>query len=104
MNKVANTPPSGLGALICDKFAKEGSNIIINYVSSATVAEEIAKTLEKEYGVKAFAVQGDMGVEADCVRVVEETVGRLGGLDVIVSNAVCLPSCPPPPLPLFPAK
>lgn len=29
-----------------------------------------------------------MGVEADCVRVVEETTKTLGGLDIIISNAV----------------
>lgn len=29
-----------------------------------------------------------MGLEADCVRVVEEATKLLGGLDIIVSNAV----------------
>ncbi|OBT65335.1 hypothetical protein VE03_04627 [Pseudogymnoascus sp. 23342-1-I1] len=77
----------GLGALICDKFAKEGANVIINYASSEAAAQELAKTIEGEHGVKAFAVRGDMGVEADCVRVVEESVEKLGGLDVIISNA-----------------
>lgn len=28
-----------------------------------------------------------MGLEADCVRVVQETISLLGGLDVLVSNA-----------------
>ena len=32
-----------------------------------------------------------MGIEADCVRVVEETIRELGGLDVIISNAVSPP-------------
>ncbi|OBT71225.1 hypothetical protein VF21_09903 [Pseudogymnoascus sp. 05NY08] len=69
----------GLGALLCDKFAKEGCNIAINYVSSSAAAEEIAKSIEGEYGVKAFAVQA--------VWVVEETIEKLGGLDIIISNA-----------------
>ncbi len=30
-----------------------------------------------------------MGVLEDCVKVVKESIGGLGGLDVIVSNAVC---------------
>ncbi|KFY86387.1 hypothetical protein V498_07516 [Pseudogymnoascus sp. VKM F-4517 (FW-2822)] len=77
----------GLGALICDKFAQQGANVVINYISSSAAAEEIAKTIEAEHGVKAFAVRGDMGVEADCVRLVEESIEKLGGLDVIVSNA-----------------
>lgn len=29
-----------------------------------------------------------MGVEADCVRVVEQAIAHLGGLDIIISNAV----------------
>ena len=28
------------------------------------------------------------GLEKDCIRVVQETISKLGGLDVIVSNAV----------------
>lgn len=28
------------------------------------------------------------GLEADCVRVVKEAISKLGGLDVIISNAV----------------
>lgn len=62
--------------------------MVINFVSSAAAAEEIAKTIAGEHGVKAFAMRGDMGVEADCVRLVEESIEKLGGLDIIVSNAV----------------
>jgi NAD(P)-dependent dehydrogenase (short-subunit alcohol dehydrogenase family) len=35
-----------------------------------------------------------MGLEADCVKIVEETIKELGGLDVIISNAVSHPSLP----------
>ncbi|KFX95562.1 hypothetical protein V490_03791 [Pseudogymnoascus sp. VKM F-3557] len=77
----------GLGALICDKFAKEGANVVVNYVSSEAAAKEIAKTISAEYGVKAVALHGDMGLEADCVKIVEESIKELGGLDVIISNA-----------------
>ena len=63
-------------------------------MSSEAAAQEIVKTIEAEYGVKAFALRGDMGVEADCVRLVEESIEKLGGLDIIVSNAVS-PLSPP---------
>src|SRR5690348_2317415 len=33
-----------------------------------------------------------MGLEADCVRVVEDTIKEFGGLDIIVSNAVSRPA------------
>jgi NAD(P)-dependent dehydrogenase (short-subunit alcohol dehydrogenase family) len=63
-------------------------------VSSEAAAAEIVKTIEAAYGVKAFALRGDMGLEADCVRLVEESIEKLGGLDIIVSNAVSPPHLP----------
>jgi len=77
----------GLGELICLKFAKEGCNVAINYNSSADRAEGVAKKVEHDHGMKAFTVQGDMGLEKDCIRVVQESISKLGGLDVIISNA-----------------
>jgi NAD(P)-dependent dehydrogenase (short-subunit alcohol dehydrogenase family) len=36
-----------------------------------------------------------MGVEADCIKTVKETIKAFGGLDIIISNAVChLPHIP----------
>jgi hypothetical protein len=32
-----------------------------------------------------------MGVEIDCIRVVKESISKLGGLDIIINNAVCPP-------------
>jgi len=77
----------GLGELICLKFAQEGSNVAINYVSSGDKAKALASKIDKEYGVKALAIQGDMGLQEDCVRSVKETISGLGGIDIIVSNA-----------------
>ncbi|KAH8799177.1 short-chain dehydrogenase/reductase-like protein sdr [Xylogone sp. PMI_703] len=77
----------GLGEIVCLKFAEEGSNVAINYNSSAKKAEELAAKLVKEYGVKTITIQGDMGSESDCIKVVEETIKGLGGLDILVSNA-----------------
>ncbi|KAE9378040.1 short-chain dehydrogenase/reductase-like protein sdr [Stipitochalara longipes BDJ] len=77
----------GLGELICLKFAEQGCNVMINYNSSADRAEGVAKKVEQDYGMKAFTVQGVRGLEKDCVRVVQESISKLGGLDIIVSNA-----------------
>lgn len=46
----------GLGALICEKFAAEGSNIVVNYVSSKDRADQVAEKC-KEFGVKAVVIQ-----------------------------------------------
>ncbi|RDL37933.1 Short-chain dehydrogenase protein sdr [Venustampulla echinocandica] len=77
----------GLGALICHLFAKEGCNVAVNYFSSEDSAKGVAEKAEKEFGVKTCLIQGNMGVEADCIRTVKETIAQLGGLDIIISNA-----------------
>jgi NAD(P)-dependent dehydrogenase (short-subunit alcohol dehydrogenase family) len=47
----------GLGEFISLKFAREGANVAINYVSSGDVAKKLAEKCEKE-GVKAVVIQG----------------------------------------------
>ncbi|KAK5073973.1 hypothetical protein LTR64_006886 [Lithohypha guttulata] len=76
----------GLGALICEKFAAEGSNVAVNYVSSKDRAEEVAKKVES-YGVKAICIRGDCGSSEDNTRLVKETVKAFGGIDIIIANA-----------------
>jgi hypothetical protein len=43
---------------VAQKYAAEGCNVAINYVSSKDVAEELASSLQTQYGVKAITVQG----------------------------------------------
>lgn len=76
----------GLGALICEKFAAEGANVVVNYASSKERAEEVAKKVES-HGVKAICIKADCGVPEDNARLVKETIEGLGGIDVIVANA-----------------
>ncbi|KAL1960199.1 hypothetical protein VTO42DRAFT_8742 [Malbranchea cinnamomea] len=77
----------GLGALIAERFAAEGSNVAINYVANVDRAKQTADKIETEYGVKTVILQGDMGIRADCENVVKKTIEQLGGLDVVISNA-----------------
>lgn len=48
----------GLGALLCERFAAEGCNIVVNYVSNESAAKELTEKLEKEYSVKSCIIQG----------------------------------------------
>lgn len=77
----------GLGALVAEKFASEGCNIAINYLSSKDRAQQTADKIRQSYGSQASIIQGDTGVHGDCVRIVQEAIQLLGGLDIIVSNA-----------------
>lgn len=77
----------GLGALVATKFAREGSNIAINYHSRKDEADALGAKLQREHGVKTIVLQGDAGSSADCARLVADTVEGLGGLDVLIGNA-----------------
>lgn len=44
--------------MICEKFAAEGANLMINYASAKNKAEELAGKCTKDFGVKAAIVQG----------------------------------------------
>ncbi|KIW49077.1 hypothetical protein PV05_10791 [Exophiala xenobiotica] len=76
----------GLGAMICEKFASEGCHIMVNYVSREDRAKEVVEKV-KARGVHAFMIKGDAGIAEDNVRMVKETVEKLGGLDIIIANA-----------------
>ncbi|CZS98528.1 hypothetical protein WAI453_005750 [Rhynchosporium graminicola] len=77
----------GLGELICLKFAAEGCDIALNYVAAADRAKAVADKIEGDYGRSAILIQGDMGVEEDCIKTVETAIDKLGGLDIIIANA-----------------
>ncbi|KAJ5973883.1 hypothetical protein N7481_011093 [Penicillium waksmanii] len=77
----------GLGALVAQKFAAEGSNIAINYMSNKGSADNTASEIASKYNVKTIVVQGDAGSQTDCINAVKTTIEQLGGLDVIVSNS-----------------
>ena len=82
-------PLSGLGEVVCTSFAKAGANVAINYFNRTEPAERV-KTACEEHGVKAVILKADMTSTADAKRVVEEANEALGGLDIIIGNAVCL--------------
>jgi len=58
----------------------------VNYHSSAAAAEEVVREIEKGGG-RAAAVKADVGASADRQRLISETIGHFGRLDVLVNNA-----------------
>ncbi len=73
---------SGIGAATAHRFAEEGARVVV-----ADLKVETAQAVADEIGGEAFGVEIDVTSTTSIERVVEETVGRFGGLDVIVCNA-----------------
>lgn len=76
----------GIGKGIAVEFAKQGANIAISYRrNSAAAAETVAKC--EKYGVKAIAVQANVGNSADVRRMADTVEKEFGFVDILVNNA-----------------
>lgn len=77
---------SGIGKACAERFAKEGANLVLGarqYVQLCKITED----LEKEFGIRAIAVQTDVAREEDCRLFVEQALTGFGRIDVLVNNA-----------------
>jgi 3-oxoacyl-[acyl-carrier protein] reductase len=70
----------GIGRGIAEALVAKGCDVVI----TGRDVEKLAATAE---AVGAGFIAGDVGVEADAVRTVEEFVGRHGRIDILVNNA-----------------
>jgi len=78
---------SGIGRAVAILFAREGADIAFTFLKEEKVdAEETRAAVEAE-GRKAFALSGDVRDPRFCRRAVEDTVSKLGHLDILVNNA-----------------
>jgi 3-oxoacyl-[acyl-carrier protein] reductase len=79
----------GIGAAIARAFAREGANVVINWLDKQAEAEALLAEVSGAGG-KAVLVQGDVSKPADIERMLAAADG-LGGIDVLVNNAAIFP-------------
>ncbi|WP_027534520.1 SDR family NAD(P)-dependent oxidoreductase [Bradyrhizobium sp. WSM3983] len=76
----------GIGAAIAKRLAADGARVAITYARGADAAASVVKAIESAGG-KVIAIQAD-AIDPKAVQAaVDETVGALGKLDVLVNNA-----------------
>ena len=76
----------GIGKERALKFAKQGYDVIINYVSDKTDTEELKKELEANGG-KALIVKADVTNPEQIENLVKTAIETFGKIDVLVNNA-----------------
>ncbi|XP_028157588.1 uncharacterized protein LOC114350843 [Ostrinia furnacalis] len=76
---------SGIGAATAIKLAQEGASVVI----VGRNEEKLKNVSEKcnSYGNRHHVVKGDISVEAEARRIVDETIKKYGKIDVLVNNA-----------------
>lgn len=76
----------GIGRAIAEKFAKNGYNLVINYVSDNTNLDEIKKEFSK-YGVEVLLEKADVSNFNECEKMVTSAMEKFGKIDTLVNNA-----------------
>lgn len=74
---------SGIGAAIARRFSEEGANIVLN----SRTREDLEKVAENMPNERTLIVDGAIGGADFAKEIIEKTVDRFGGLDVLVNNA-----------------
>jgi NAD(P)-dependent dehydrogenase (short-subunit alcohol dehydrogenase family) len=79
---------SGIGKAVAIAMAREGADVAISYLGGMEEpdAADTAAWVEKA-GRRAIQLPGDIRDEEHCRSMVEETVGQLGNVDIVVNNA-----------------
>ncbi|MFZ5562100.1 MAG: SDR family oxidoreductase [Pseudomonadota bacterium] len=77
---------SGIGRAVSIAFAKEGADIAIVYLNEDDDARA-TKNLVEDSGRRCLLCRGELADPKFCRNVVEQTVQKLGRLDILVNNA-----------------
>ncbi len=78
---------SGIGRAVAIAFAREGADVVINYLPVEELDAQETLRICRETGVKAEGHPGDISSESFCEELVEKTGKLIGGIDILVNNA-----------------
>ena len=78
---------SGMGRAAAIAFAREGADVVINYLPEEQADADAVIRLIRAAGRKGVGIPGDLRSESFCIDLVTRAVRELGGLDILVSNA-----------------
>jgi glucose 1-dehydrogenase len=77
---------SGIGLAVVLELAKQGANVVIDYVAHPEAAEALEKQV-RALGDRAIGVQADVSKVADLRRLIAAAVEGFGRIDIMVNNA-----------------
>lgn len=76
----------GIGAATALLAAKQGWAVAVNYVSNSLAADEVVRQIRAAGGT-AMAIQADVAVEEDIIRMFQAVDAKLGRISGLVNNA-----------------
>lgn len=76
----------GIGKAVAFALAAEGANVVVNYASSSTAAEQVVAEI-CEAGGKAIAILADVSKSEQVDALINGTLEKFGRIDILVNNA-----------------
>lgn len=82
-----------IGRAVAIRFAQEGAKVVVNYLSDKTLADNVVREIIQAGG-EAFSFVANVSDEKKVKAMVDETISRFGGIDILVNNAAIDPRKP----------
>lgn len=76
---------SGIGKALAFEYASRGSKIVLAARNTEKLKEVEEEILAK--GIEVLSVKTDVSIEEDCKNLIDKTVERFGGIDILINNA-----------------
>lgn len=78
---------SGIGRATAIAYAREGADVVLNYLPSEEADAAEVEDLIVQAGVKAVKIPGDLGDENFCNELIRQAHEALGGIDILANVA-----------------
>lgn len=76
----------GIGREIALSFAREGADIVVNYISDAVAAQEVAHDIS-QLGRRSLVIQADVSKRQEVRELFRQAAETFGRIDILVNNA-----------------
>ncbi len=77
---------TGIGSGICQRFAEDGADVVIDYVGDRAPAEALVKQLTA-LGRRALAIEADVSDQTAVNSLFQQAIAAFGRVDILVNNA-----------------
>jgi glucose 1-dehydrogenase len=78
---------SGIGMAIALELARQGANIVIDYIAHPEATEALEQQITALGDRRAIGVEADVSKVADLQKLIDTTVAQFGRVDIMVNNA-----------------
>lgn len=79
----------GIGRATALRLARDGAQLVINYLSDSNAAEELVQQIGRD---RAMAFKADASKISEIVKLVNATVERFGKIDIVIPSATLIPT------------